>query len=117
VKDRGGLVAHDSAIICGRLVNWLRLDIGESRTSPEYRIVDALLDIGSGLADPADRYIDQARMAPTQFVGPEAEPLHGAGTKILYQHVGLGHEFGQNLAANFALDVDRQRALAPVRGD
>src|SRR5258708_39015860 len=80
-------------------------------------MVDALLDIGSGLADAADRYIDQARMAPAQFIGPEAEPLHGAGTKILHQYVGLGHELGQNFAANFALDVDRQRALAPVRGD
>jgi hypothetical protein len=39
------------------------------------------------------------------------------GTKILHQHVGLRHKLGQNLAANFAFDVDRQRALAPVRGD
>ena len=56
-------------------------------------------------------------MALAQFAGPEAEPLHGAGTKILHQHVGLRHELGQNFAANFAFDVDRQRALATVRGD
>ncbi len=56
-------------------------------------------------------------MAPAQFIGPEAEPLHGARPEVLHQHVGLRHQLGQNLAADVALDVDRQRALATVRGD
>jgi hypothetical protein len=54
-----------------------------------------------------------------QFVRSKTEPLHRAGPpstrpEILHQHVGLRHQLGQNLAADFALDVDRQRALAAI---
>ena len=53
-------------------------------------------------------------MALAQFVGAEPKPLHGAGAKILHQHVGLCHQPRENLATNGALDIDRQRALAAV---
>ena len=38
-------------------------------------------------------------MPLAQFVGAEAEPLHGAGPEILHQHVGLCDQFGKDFAA------------------
>jgi hypothetical protein len=53
-------------------------------------------------------------MALAQFIGAEPKPLHGTRAEILHQHVGLCDQPGENLAANRALDIDRQRALAAI---
>ena len=46
-------------------------------------------------------------MELAQFVDTESQPLHGAGTEVLHQDIGLGDQLGENLAAGRALDVDR----------
>ena len=116
-EDRGGLVADDRADHLWPVGHRMRLDVSKAGQSLDDRIIDPLLDVRSGVADAADRYIDQARMALAQLVSAEAEPLHGARPEILHQHVGLRDQPGQHLAAGVALDVDRQRALATIRRD
>ena len=47
--------------------------------------------------------------------GDEAQPLHDAGAEALDQGVGLGRQPLDDGAAGLGLDVDRQRAAAPVQ--
>ena len=61
-EHRGGLVADDGADHLRAVGHRLRLDIGKARQALNDRIVDPLLDVGPGVADAADRDIDQARM-------------------------------------------------------
>src|SRR5882757_1030776 len=115
--NRRGLVADDSADHLGPVGDRLRLDVGKSGQRLDDGIVDALLDVRSGVANAADRHIDQAGVTFSQFLGSETKPLHRARTKILHQHVGLCDESGHHLAAGLALDVDRQRSFAAIRRD
>src|SRR5438132_2261718 len=107
----GRLVAYDGADHLRTVGYRLRLDIGKARQRLNDRIIDALLHIRAGLADAADRDIDQARMTLAQLFYAETEALHGAGPKILHQDVRLRDQLGENLSAGCALDVDRQRTL------
>src|SRR5215212_11641940 len=95
----GGLVAYDRADHLRTVGYWLRLDIGKARQRLNDRIIDALLHIRAGLADAADRDIDQARMALAQLVDAETEALHGAGPEILHQHIRLRDQLGEDLSA------------------
>ena len=56
-------------------------------------------------------------MALAQFIGAKAEPFRRAGAKVLHQDITLSDELGHHLASGLALDVNRQRALAAVRGN
>src|SRR5438552_12605926 len=103
----GGLVAYDRAYHLRTVRYRLRLDIGKARQRLNDRIIDALLHIRAGLADAADRDIDQARMALAQLIDAKAEALHSTGPEILHQDVRLRDELGEDLSAGRALDVDR----------
>src|SRR2546423_828181 len=72
----GGLVAYDRADHLRTVGDRLRLDIGEAGQALDDRIVDALLHVRAGIADAADRDVDQARMPLAQLFYAESEPLH-----------------------------------------
>src|SRR6266536_5449404 len=113
----GSLVTYDGSDHLRTVRYRLRLDIGKARQALNDRIIDALLHIRAGLADAADRDIDQARMALAQLIDAKAEALHGAGPEILHHDVRLRDQPGENLTAGRAFDVNRQRTLAAVRRD
>jgi hypothetical protein len=52
-----------------------------------------------------------------QLRGPQAETLHSARTKVLYEHIGPGGELAQDFSTRRVLYVDRQRSLTPIRRD
>jgi hypothetical protein len=64
--------------------------------------------MGSGFADTADGYVDQAGVTLSKLVGAESKLPHRARAEILHQHIGLCDELGQHFAAGIALHVDRQ---------
>src|SRR5881227_2795802 len=91
----GSLVAYDSSYHLRTVRYRLRLDIGKARQRLNDRIIDALLHVGSGVANAADRDIDQAWVTLAQFIDAETKALHGAGSKILHQHIGLRDQPGE----------------------
>ena len=64
-----------------------------------------------------DRRVDEPRVARPERVGPEAEPLGGAGAKALHGDVRPVGEPQQRLEPLRRLQVERERALARVRGE
>ena len=116
-KDRRGLVGDDRADHARSAGLGVRLDVGEARQALDDRVVDALARIRPAFADAADRDIDQARMEGAQCWLAEAEALHRAGPEVLYQHVGACDQLAHDLCSLRPLEVERQRPLAPVRGD
>ena len=116
-EHRRGLVADDGPDHLRTLGDRLRLDIGKAGEALDDRVIDPLLDIGTAVADAADRDVDQPRKPLAQFLDAEAKPLHGAGAKILHQHVRLRDQFGKHLAAAVGLDIDRERTLAAIGRD
>ena len=50
-----------------------------------------------------------------ELLGRQAQPLHDAGTEALDQRVGLGRQPPDDGAAGLGLEVDGQRAAAPVQ--
>src|SRR6266404_8112616 len=78
----GSLVAYDGADHLRTVRHRLRLDIGKARQALNDRVVNTLLHIGTGVANAADRDIDQAWVALAQLIDAETEALHGAGPEI-----------------------------------
>jgi hypothetical protein len=68
-------------------------------------------------AHAADRHVNQPRMQLAQFIEAQAEPLHGARTEILHQNIRLPDQLRQHLSPDVGLDIDRERALATIRGN
>ena len=65
----------------------------------------------------ADRRVDEPRVARPERLRPEAEPLGRAGAQALHRHVRAVGEPQQRLEPLRRLQVERERALARVRGE
>src|SRR5260370_39973601 len=71
----------------------------------------------SDMLTATDRNVDGAGMRLALYVGANSGPFRGAGAEVLHQDITLSDELGHHRAPGLALDVDRQRTLAAVRGD
>ena len=65
-------------------------------------------------AVPADRAVDEARMARAQRLVAEAEALHHARAVALDEHVGVLEQPREDLRAGLALEVGGDRALVAL---
>ena len=65
-------------------------------------------------AVPADRAVDDARMAGAHGVVAEPQPRHHAGAVALDEHVGAVEQAPQDLGAGVALEVDGDAALVAL---
>ena len=71
--------------------------------------------LGPVVPEPGDREDDQPRVDLVQPLVREAEPVQHAGAEVLHQHVGAGHQPGQELPALLGLQVGGHRLLVAVR--
>ena len=71
--------------------------------------------LGPVVAEAGDREHHQPRVDLVQPLDREAEPVEHAGPEVLHQHVGAGHQPGQELPALLGLEVGGHRLLVAVR--
>jgi hypothetical protein len=71
--------------------------------------------VGAGLAEARDARVDQARIDLRERLVVDAEAVLHVGTEVLQQHVGLLDQLLQHRDALRLLQVERDRALVPVR--
>lgn len=90
---------------------------GEAGNTPlalNDEVVARQVSPGAGMAVPGNRAVNEARIEfPYRFVS-QVERLHGPGAKVLYQHVGRGHQPSQEVQAVGVLEVQRDTALVAV---
>ena len=112
----GGLVRDDRAHHARPPVR-LGLDRGQSGERLDHRVVHALVCVGPGLAEAADRDVDDVRTELPHGVLAQAHALDRAGTEVLDEHVAARDQPPQRVETGRRLEVDRERALAAVRGE
>ncbi len=78
----------------------------------ERQVVRHPAGIGAGLAERADRAIDDARVLGAHRVVADAEARRDTGPERLHDHVSLAGETKQVGAAGFALEVEHDALLA-----
>jgi hypothetical protein len=65
-------------------------------------------------AEASDRRVDETRVVSSQLSGPQPEPLHHAGTKVLDEYIGLRGEAAADVYAFGFRQIDGDAALAAV---
>ena len=79
-------------------------------------VVPGAAALGTVVAEPADPQDDEARVELVQALDGEAEPVEDAGTEVLEEDVGPGHQPRQDVASGVALEVELDGLLVPVAG-
>jgi len=76
-------------------------------------------EIAIGAVEPEARAaaIDQARVDLAEHVPADAQAIHDAHGEVLDQHIGLGHQFEEELLAARLLEVEHHRLLVGVQHD
>ncbi len=69
---------------------------------------------GAGIAEAADRGVDEPGVALGEPLVADAEAVHHAGAEVLDQHVGAVDQATEHLEALLLLEVDHHAALAAV---
>src|SRR5262249_7230799 len=96
---------------------WLAGDAHQAADALRQHVVAGARSVGPGLAEAADRAIDQAGMGVLQVGVAEAVAGHVADLEVLDHGVALGDKApGQRLAGRLR-DVDGDRALVAVGGE
>ena len=72
--------------------------------------------IGSGLAEPGDRAVDQARVEAAQAGVVQAIACQASGLEVFHQHVALAGQFADEFLALGRGHVHGDRALVAVAG-
>ena len=70
--------------------------------------------VGTGLAEPRDRGIDEPRVDLLQRIGAEAELRHDAGAEVLHQHIRARRKRAGDFQIIRRLQVQHDRSLASV---
>ncbi len=114
-RESSHLVGHDHPNQ-PRPIALPRLDIGKRRHSLDQRIVDALVTIGTLLPEAADGYVNEGRIDGTQGGFADAHPLGDPRPAVLNENIRPGHKLMKGRKAGVILQIDHNRALAPVGG-
>ena len=112
--ERGRLVRNDRAHHPRPAGVAVRLNRGETRKRLDHRIVNALVRIRSGLAEAADRHVDDVVAQSPNDAFAETHPFDRAGTEVLHEHVGARNQALQRRHARRALQVEHERAFAAI---
>jgi hypothetical protein len=71
--------------------------------------------VGPGLPEAGDRHVDQPRIDRLRLLVAKAQARHRAGPEAFEQHVGLGDQRAQPLAAFVGLQIERDGSLVAVQ--
>ena len=88
--------------------------IGQPGIGGVVHIVPGAVAIRPGLPEAGEGAIDQGRIERPQRLRPQAQGGHGAGTEAFDQHLGIGHQTMDQVAALGAAKIDLQGAFVAV---
>ena len=115
--DRRHLVGDDDAEHARPLGVPVGLNVGGPGKRLNHWIVHPLMGVGALLPETADGDVDEPRICGAHGVRAQAQAIHGAGAEVLQQHVGGGDQRLHRRQGLRFLQIDAQRALAPVAGE
>ncbi len=114
-EEAGGDIADGRADAGGRTAR-MAGDAHDAAHGLDDHVIGRAISVRAAMAEARGRGVDQARMAFMQHIPAIAQFFHGAGTVVLYQHIGLGQQPIEDGAVGILLQIDGDGFLAAVEG-
>ena len=84
------------------------------RQALDHMIVGGQRRIGAVGTEPADRYVDQARVDSAQLRVAYSQPIHHVRAKILHHDIALGRQSDHDFTTRFTLQIQSDAPLVAI---